>query len=249
MKKIKTLFAVLMVFTMVLSLTACGSTNSNEASSTQSSEAQNTSEENVTTAEKESADNSAASEETSDTAATGEDSTDDNMSAENTPAEDTSAHSDVLVAYFSATGTTKGVAERIAAVTGGDLYEILAAEPYTDDDLNYNDRSSRSTSEQNDKNARPEIGSEDISLDGYTTIYLGFPIWWGEEPRILDTFVEKYSFEGITAIPFCTSGGSGIGRSSPNMEALAGTGTWLEGKRFSGNVSEADLQSWIDGLK
>ena len=249
MKKIKTLFAVLMVFTMVLSLTACGSTNSNEASSTQSSEAQNTSEENVTTAEKESADNSAASEETSDTAATGEDSTDDNMSAENTPGEDTSAHSDVLVAYFSATGTTKGVAERIAAVTGGDLYEILAAEPYTDDDLNYNDRSSRSTSEQNDKNARPEIGSEDISLDGYTTIYLGFPIWWGEEPRILDTFVEKYSFEGITVIPFCTSGGSGIGRSGPNMEALAGTGTWLEGKRFSGNVSEADLQSWIDGLK
>ena len=171
------------------------------------------------------------------------------MSAENASAEDTTAHSGVLVAYFSATGTTKGVAERIAAVTGGDLYEILAAEPYTDDDLNYNDRSSRSTSEQNDKNARPEIGSEDISLEGYTTIYLGFPIWWGEEPRILDTFVEKYSFEGITVIPFCTSGGSGIGRSGPNMEALAGSGTWLEGKRFSGNVSEADLQSWIDGLK
>lgn len=232
MKKIKTLFAFLMIFTMALSLTACGSTNSNGTSSAQTSEAQNTSEETVTTAEKESDDNSAASEESSDTAATEAD-----------------AHSDVLVAYFSATGTTKGVAERIAAVTGGDIYEILAAEPYTDDDLNYNDRSSRSTSEQNDKNARPEIGSEDISLEGYTTIYLGFPIWWGEEPRILDTFVEKYSFEGITVIPFCTSGGSGIGRSGPNMEALAGSGTWLEGKRFSGNVSEADLQSWIDGLK
>jgi flavodoxin len=154
-----------------------------------------------------------------------------------------------LVVYFSATGTTKGVAERIAAVTSGNLYEILAADPYTGDDLNYNDNSSRSTTEQNDKNARPEIGSEDISLEGYTTIYLGFPIWWGEEPRILDTFVEKYSFDGITVIPFCTSGGSGIGRSGPNMEALAGSGTWLEGKRFSGNVSEADLQAWIDGLK
>ena len=116
------------------------------------------------------------------------------------------------MAYFSATGTTKGVAEKIAAITGGELYEILAAEPYTSDDLNYNDSSSRSTSEQNDKNARPEIGSEDISLEGYTTVYLGFPIWWGEEPRILDTFVEKYSFEGITVIPFCTSGGSGIGQ-------------------------------------
>ena len=166
------------------------------------------------------------------------------------PAEssETASHSDVLVAYFSATGTTKGVAERIAAVTGGDLYEIQAAEPYTDDDLNYNNDSSRSTTEQNDKNARPEIGSQDISLEGYTTVYLGFPIWWGEEPRILDTFVEKYSFEGITVIPFCTSGGSGIGHSGPNMEALAGSGTWLEGRRFEGSVSEADLQSWIDGL-
>ena len=248
MKKIKTLFAFLMIFTMVLGLAACGNTNSNGTSSAQTSEA--TSEENVTTAapEKEQADNSTDSEKTSDTAA-GADSTDDHASAENTSAEDTTAHSDVLVAYFSATGTTKGVAERIAAVTGGDLYEILAADPYTADDLNYNDRSSRSTSEQNDKNARPEIGSVDLSLEGYTTIYLGFPIWWGEEPRILDTFVEKYSFEGITMIPFCTSGGSGIGRSGPNMEALAGSGTWLEGKRFSGNVSEADLQAWIDGLK
>ena len=103
--------------------------------------------------------------------------------------------------------------------------------------------------QQNDKSARPEIGSKDISLEGYTTIYLGFPIWWGEEPRILDTFVEKYNFDGITVIPFCTSGGSGIGRSGPNMAALAGSGTWLDGKRFSGNVSEADLKSWIESLK
>ena len=155
----------------------------------------------------------------------------------------------VLVAYFSATGTTKGVAERIASVTGGDLYEILAAEPYTEADLNYNDNSSRSTSEQNDKSVRPEIGSDDISLEGYTTIYLGFPIWWGEEPRILDTFVEKYNFDGITVIPFCTSGSSGIGRSGSNMEELAGSGTWLQGERFSGSVSEEELKSWIEGLQ
>jgi flavodoxin len=166
--------------------------------------------------------------------------------ASETPA---AAHSDVLVAYFSATGTTKGVAERIASVTGGDLYEILAAEPYTEADLNYNDNSSRSTTEQNDKSVRPEIGSEDISLEGYTTIYLGFPIWWGEEPRILDTFVEKYNFDGITVIPFCTSGSSGIGRSGSNMEELAGSGTWLQGERFSGGVSEEELKSWIEGLQ
>lgn len=164
-------------------------------------------------------------------------------------AETSAAHSDVLVAFFSATGTTKGVAERIASVTGGDLYEIVPANPYSAADLNYNDRSSRSTKEQNDKGARPEIGSKEISLEGYTTIYLGFPIWWGEEPRILDTFVEKYKFDGITVIPFCTSGGSGIGRSGPNMEALAGSGKWLDGKRFSGNASEADLNSWIESLK
>ena len=97
--------------------------------------------------------------------------------------------------------------------------------------------------------AMKETGINYLSLEGYTTIYLGFPIWWGEEPRILDTFVEKYSFEGITVIPFCTSGGSGIGRSGPNMEALAESGMWLEGERFSASVSESDLQSWIDGLK
>lgn len=166
-----------------------------------------------------------------------------------TASAETASHPDVLVVFFSATGTTKGVAERIASVTGGDLYEILAAEPYTAEDLNYNDSSSRTTKEQNDKNVRPEIAGEDVSLDGYTTVYLGFPIWWGEEPRILDTFVEKYSFDGITVIPFCTSGSSGIGRSGTNLEENAGSGTWLEGRRFSGNVSEADLQTWIDSLK
>ncbi len=155
----------------------------------------------------------------------------------------------VLVVYFSATGTTKGVAEKIAAITGGDLYEIVPAEPYSDADLNWNDRNSRSTKEQNDKGTRPAIGSETIDLAGYTTIYIGFPIWWGEEPRIMDTFVESYRFDGITMIPFCTSSSSGIGRSGPNMETLAGSGKWLDGKRFGRNASEADLRSWIDGLK
>jgi flavodoxin len=176
----------------------------------------------------------------------------ENTAEENTePAEDSESQesdSKVLIAYFSATGTTKGVAEKIAAITGGDLYEIQPAVPYTDDDLNYNDSSTRATVEQNDQSVRPEIGSDDISLEDYQTVYLGYPIWWEEEPRIMDTFVEKYSFEGITVIPFCTSGGSGIGRSGSNLEALAKSGTWLEGRRFSGNVSESDLQSWIDSM-
>ena len=153
-----------------------------------------------------------------------------------------------LVVYFSATGTTKGVAEKIAGITGADTYEIKAAQEYTDADLNWNDSSSRSTKEQNDSSARPEIGSDAVSLDGYTTIYIGYPIWWGEEPRIMDTFVESYSFEGITMIPFCTSASSGIGNSGPNMESLAGTGNWIDGERFGARVSEEDLQDWIDSL-
>jgi flavodoxin/predicted small lipoprotein YifL len=159
------------------------------------------------------------------------------------------AHKKVLVVVFSATGTTKGVAEKIAAIENADLYEIKAAREYTAADLNWNDRNSRSTKEQNDKSARPEIGSERISLEGYEKIYVGFPIWWGEEPRIMDTFVESYDFGNIKMIPFCTSSSSGIGRSGKNLEENAKSGTWLDGKRFPGGVSESELRSWIDGLK
>lgn len=161
----------------------------------------------------------------------------------------TVTHSDVLVVYFSATGTTKGVAEKIAALTGGDMYEILAAQPYSEEDLNYNDADSRTTHEQNDPNIRPEIESEDISFEGYKTIYLGYPIWHGQAPRIISTFVEKYSFENITVIPFCTSGSSGIGQSAVTLEEQAGSGRWLTGECFDGNVSEDNLRTWIKEMK
>ena len=153
-----------------------------------------------------------------------------------------------LVVYFSATGTTKAVAEKIAAITDADLYEIKAAQEYTDADLNWRDNSSRTTKEQNDKNARPEIASEAISPADYTTIYIGYPIWWGEEPRILDTFVERYRFDGVTLIPFCTSSSSGIGRSGQNLADIAGSGSWLDGKRFGAGASEAELRDWIGSL-
>ena len=245
----KRMISIIAAAALAFTLTACGG-SSQAATDTQAAEnstpaAVEEQKETVEAAEQTEAQPEAAQE-----AAQGQ----EQEAAQETAAEPASetpaaAHSDVLVAYFSATGTTKGVAERIASVTGGDLYEILAAEPYTEADLNYNDNSSRSTSEQNDKSVRPEIGSDDISLERYTTIYLGFPIWWGEEPRILDTFVEKYNFDGITVIPFCTSGSSGIGRSGSNMEELAGSGTWLQGERFSGSVSEEELKSWIEGLQ
>lgn len=172
----------------------------------------------------------------------------DNVPGNETPSTANSG-SDVLVAVFSATGTTRGVAEKIAAIENADLYEIVPAQAYTDADLNYNDSSSRATKEQNDPSVRPEIESEQIDLSGYTKIYIGYPIWWGQEPRIMDTFVENYDFGDATVIPFCTSGSSGIGKSGTNLADLAGSGIWLDGKRFSGTVTEDELKDWIDGLQ
>ncbi len=153
-----------------------------------------------------------------------------------------------LVVVFSCTGTTKGVAEKITALTGAELVDIVPVQPYTAEDLNYNDRSTRATVEQNTPDARPEIAS-DISLDGVTTLYLGYPIWWGQAPRIMSTFVESHDFTGITVVPFCTSGGSGAGRTGETLGEQAGTGTFLTATRFSSGVSDAELQSWIDSRK
>ncbi len=167
--------------------------------------------------------------------------------AEKAPAEPAQENKS-LVVVFSCTGTTKGVAEKIAALTGAELVDLVPAQPYTAEDLNYNDRSTRATVEQNTPDARPEI-AEDIPLDGVTTLYLGYPIWWGQAPRIMSTFVESHDFTGITVIPFCTSGGSGAGRTGETLGEQAGTGTFLASTRFSSGVSDNELQSWIDSHK
>ena len=167
--------------------------------------------------------------------------------AEETPVEPVQENKS-LVVVFSCTGTTRGVAEKIAALTGAELVDLVPAQPYTAEDLNYNDRSTRATVEQNTPDARPEIAS-DISLDGVTTLYLGYPIWWGQAPRIMTTFVENHDFTGITVVPFCTSGGSGAGRAGETLGEQAGTGTFLTSTRFSSGVSDAELQSWIDSRK
>ena len=189
-----------------------------------------------------------AQEETQPAAEATEEPTEETAAA---PAESetTAEGKDVLVVYFSATGTTKDIAEKIAAITDADLYEIKAAQEYTEADLDWNDSNRRTTLEQDDKSVRPEIASDPVSLEGYTTIYIGFPIWWGEEPRIMDTFVESYSFDGITMIPFCTSSSSGIGRSGQNLAENAGSGNWLDGQRFGAGAPETEIQSWIEGLK
>ena len=156
---------------------------------------------------------------------------------------------DILVAYFSATGTTKTLAGYISEVTGGDLYEIVPEIPYSSEDLNYSDNNSRSTREQNDEGARPAISGSVEDMDQYGTIFLGYPIWWGEAPRIIDTFMESYDFSGKTIVPFCTSGGSGIGASARNLHDLAAPDvTWLDGERLSSDISHEEMVSWIDGL-
>ena len=154
--------------------------------------------------------------------------------------------SQVLVAYFSATGTTKGVAEKIAQGLNADLFEIVPEQPYTGEDLDYGNDESRTTIEMNDDSVRPAIADPIENIDQYDTIYLGYPIWWGQAPKIMDTFVESYDLNGKTIIPFCTSGSSGIGSSATNLENLSNGALWKEGKRFSGNEPQEEIMEWMD---
>ncbi len=155
----------------------------------------------------------------------------------------------VLVAYFSATGTTKALAEYAADAVNGELYEIVPQEPYTSADLDYGDKNSRSTKEMNDKSSRPAINGSVSDMPQYDIVFIGYPIWWGEAPRIINTFVESYDFSGKTIVPFCTSGGSGMGSSAKNLHSLASdSATWLDGARLSSGASRDDMVSWINGL-
>lgn len=154
----------------------------------------------------------------------------------------------VLVAYFSATGTTKGVAEHIANGLHADIYEIIPEEPYTDADLDYNDSSSRSTIEMDDPASRPAISGSVENMEQYDIVFVGYPIWWGDAPRIVSTFVESYDFSGKTVVPFCTSGGSGVGSSASNLEQLTSGATWMEGHRLNGNDSQETVMEWVNGL-
>ena len=145
--------------------------------------------------------------------------------------------SEKLVAYFSATGTTKRAAEKLAAKTGADLYEIVPAQPYTSADLNWNDKSSRSSKEMNDLDCRPELGGEPLDLAGYDTVYLGFPVWWYVAPRIINSFIEANDLSGKNVVVWVTSGGSGLGRTVPELEQCAPGVNFIEGGRVSGEAS------------
>ena len=151
-----------------------------------------------------------------------------------------------LVAVFSASGVTKSVGEEIARIAGADFYEIVPKEIYTSADLDWMNKKSRSSVEMNDSSARPEIAGDALNMASYDTVIVGFPIWWGVAPRIIDTFLENYDFSGKKVIPFCTSGGSGVGRSDTALHKdVSDDVKWAKGKQIN-RPNEAEIRHWLD---
>ena len=220
--KTKKIAAVLLTFIMAIGLTAgCGASNTNQSASNNDSQSTST--------------NQSGNEEA-------------DTNSENTT--DTTGNGKTLVVYYSASGNTKDVAEKIAKITEADLFEIEPVEPYTDDDLDWTDDDSRVSREHDDESLRDvELVSTTVdNWDSYDTVYIGYPIWWGIAAWPVDNFVKENDFTGKTVIPFCTAATSGIGDSGNLLEEMTGTGDWKEGERFHGGASESDISSWIDSL-
>ena len=155
-----------------------------------------------------------------------------------------------LVAYFSVSGVTARVAKEIAAVEGADCFEIRPEAPYTKEDLDWTDKRSRSTLEMSDLNCRPALTGRVVNMADYDVVFVGFPIWWGREPSAVDTFLTGYDFSGKKIIPFCTSGGSDISRTAERIRSLVGENACVDtGRRLGGEISEADLKIWTEGMK
>ena len=157
--------------------------------------------------------------------------------------------SKVLVTFFSASGVTKKVAEELAKVEKAELFEITPESPYTAADLDWRNPQSRSTLEMKDINCRPAVAGQVENMAQYDVVFVGFPVWWGREPSVVDTFLDAHDFSGKKIVPFCTSGGSGIGEAAKRLQEIVGTEiTVEEGARLGGTVSEEDLKIWTDGL-
>lgn len=217
----KKAIAILLSLTMILGLAACG----NSASQTEQPSTEDTSVESK--ADTESAENGTDMENT------------DNQDVQNHKA---------LVAYFSATGTTNGVAEHIANGLNADIYEIVPEEPYTDADLDYNDNNSRTTIEMNDPDARPAISGSVENMEQYDIVFIGFPIWWYVAPTIINTFLESYDFSGKTIVPFATSGGSGMGSTNEKLAPSCPGAILMKGKMLNGLLSQEELKAWVKSL-
>lgn len=152
-----------------------------------------------------------------------------------------------LVAYFSATGTTAEAARKLAGITGGELFEIAPATPYTDADLDWHDKQSRSSVEMNDPKSRPALKGKKANMAAYEVVYIGYPIWWGVAPTIVKTFIESHDLKGKTVIPFATSGGSSIDRSITDLKTTYPDLDWKEG-RLLNRMNEKTIREWTEGL-
>ena len=172
-------------------------------------------------------------------------SIEENTVNENNTEDKETSDNNIAIIYFSATGTTRKVAGYIKELTGGDLIEIVPKQKYTNDDLNYNNSNSRATKEQNDSSARPEIANT-IDTEPYDVIYLGYPIWWGNAPKIILTFLDESNLSGKTVIPFCTSGSSAITTSVSYFKNNYKNVNWLDGRRLGSSQSE--VKDWVNSL-
>lgn len=221
-------FALLLAAAAIVSLAACLGGNTAAENNSNTTSSQNMSEES---------------------AAPDTDSPDETQGEEPSENLDTEeGDGKILVAYFSATGNTEGVAQKLADGLGADLYEIVPETPYTSDDLNYSDSSSRSSVEMNDPGARPGIAGSVENMEQYDVVLVGYPIWWGEAPRIMSTFIESYDFSGKTLAAFCTSSSSGFGSSDSALQEAADSAAWLDGIRFSSGASSEEILEWANGL-
>lgn len=232
----KKLTAILLSVLLVFSLVACGN-NQQATDTTPEPSSEPVSE---TTSEPEKA------EQSSETSSASQSENEDNTV--DTDVESTGGKT--LIVYYSASGNTEEVANYIASATGGDLFEIVPTEIYTDADLNWTDDDSRVSREHDNEEERnvPLVSDTVDNWDEYDTVFIGYPIWWGIAAWPVDGFIKANDFTGKTVIPFCTSASSGLGESGELLEEMAGTGEWLEGERFRSGASEETVRSWVEGL-
>lgn len=223
----KRLFAILTTLTLLLGMTACGQTGQ------QGTPSQSQQEGTSSVGDSSSGDQSAPPA---------------SSAPEDSESEGEPAEGGVLVAYFSATGNTEGIALQLQTILDADLYEIVPEVAYTDEDLNYSNDDCRANQEQNDPAARPAITGTLENPEDYDVVFLGYPIWWGQAPKVIYTFLESCDFGDATIVPFCTSGSSGIGSSADGLQALTENAQWLDGQRFGAGAGEDEVAQWVDGL-
>lgn len=226
----KRITAILLSAAMLLLLAACGNSAGNETENGSSAGQKETIAENT------------------DTSAANNDAEHPSESSSEKGIE-TDSEGGSIVVYFSGTGNTREIAELMAQALNTDTIEIVPQEPYSSDDLNYNDDNCRANQEMNDDSARPAIAGDLSAVTEYDTVYLGYPIWWGTAPRIIQTFLESYDLSGKTVYTFCTSGGSGIEQSVNDLSEAYSDVNIVSGHRFSTGDSAETVQEWLDSLK